>query len=50
VAISAGILCGSIDLLRERGVLRVLGLLGLLAGFLPAAALIRSTDIRARTV
>lgn len=80
VAISAGILCWSIDLLRERGVLRGLGLLGLLAGFLPAAALIsgslrldvhgmsevvwlqalwngaiaialiRSTDIRARTV
>ncbi len=40
VAISAGILCWSIDLLRERGALRALGLLGLLVGSLPAAALI----------
>ena len=40
VAISAGILCWSVDLLRERGVLRALGLLGLIVGFLPAAALI----------
>jgi hypothetical protein len=80
VAISAGIVFWSIDLLRERGLLRALGLLGLLAGLLPAAALIsgslrldvhgmsevvwlqalwngaiaialiRSTDIQARTV
>lgn len=40
VAISAGICCWSVDFLRERGLLRVLGLLGLIVGILPAAALI----------
>ena len=36
----AGILCWSIDLARERGGLRLLSLLGLLVGILPAVALI----------
>jgi hypothetical protein len=40
VAISAGILCWSIDLVRERGLLRGLSLLGFVVGILPAAALI----------
>jgi hypothetical protein len=40
VAMSAGILCWSVDLLRERGGLRALGVLGVLAAVLPAALLI----------
>jgi hypothetical protein len=40
VATCAGILCWSIDLLRERGGLRVLSLLGMFVGILPALALI----------
>ncbi len=40
IAISAGILCWSIDLLRENGKLRAAGILGLPVGILPAAALI----------
>ena len=40
VAIAAGILCWSADLLAERGWPRLLGCLGLLAGGVPAALLI----------
>lgn len=40
IATCAGILCWSIDLARERGGLRLLSLLGLLVGILPAVALI----------
>lgn len=40
VAMSAGTLFWSIDLLRERGVLRALGILGSIAGILPIVALI----------
>jgi hypothetical protein len=40
VAICAGIICWSIDLLSERGWSRLLGYLGLLAGAVPAALLI----------
>ena len=40
VAISVGISCWAIDLSRERGALRLLSLLGLLVGILPAIALI----------
>ena len=40
VAMSAGTLCWSIDLLRERGALRALGIFGSMAGILPPVALI----------
>jgi len=40
VAMSAGTLCWSIDLLGERGALRALGIVGSIAGILPALALI----------
>jgi hypothetical protein len=40
VGLSAGILCWSIDLMRERGGLRLLSGLGLLVGILPAAGLV----------
>lgn len=43
VAMSAGIGLWSIDLLRDRGVLRAIGLVGLVVGVVPIAALLSGT-------